>query len=688
MNITSRFLAPIALVTTSFSSHAEIAPTASGEVEFQGAYARWTPEEIVVGNRHFERKWKVDQGLLTATSFRDLDSGIEWIARPANAPAPHPAGEPAERDRQLLGTTTTGKQNAVEEESLVLKLASGDEDAFSYRFHIFPSARGVGISFSSSVDGEGATAEETDVPTGIEVDPSMAAEVSASDSLEDIFLAPHHIRFTQVLLKDQTDYHNQLVFENSWLSTPSEGRLSLPGNVFYVEDPLTKAGLIFVKFAPLPHARPVKSDWDAQFIGGPRRLRFAGQGYPFVLLSYSGGRVGMIAALQTYQRQLRAYEPDRDAMFLSNTWGDRSRDARINEEFMLKEVEAGARLGVDVIQIDDGWQKGMTANSARGRGVWNDYWATDPDFWTPHPEGFPNGLEKVVSAARDKGMKFGLWYGPDSIREAANWERDADRILELHRQHGIDYFKLDSMKVETLATERNLHRFFDKVMEESEGRVVFDLDVTAEIRPGYFGAPAAGPMFVENRYTDFRNYWPHHTLRNLWSLTHFVDPLRLRMEFLNNTRSQERYEGDPLAPILYRPDTLFATVMYSNPLGWFEVSNLPEEYIAQVSALVEIWKRERPAIFSGTILPIGDAPDGASWTGLASIANDRKSARVLVFRELNDATHWTTPLPLLEGENLKVTPLAGRGAASISGTDLMVEIPDQLDFLWVKVEAE
>ena len=45
--------------------------------------------------------------------------------------------------------------------------------------------------------------------------------------------------------------------------------------------------------------------------------------------------------------------------------GDRSRDARINEAFLLKEIDAGAALGVDVVQIDDGWQKGRTANSAR-----------------------------------------------------------------------------------------------------------------------------------------------------------------------------------------------------------------------------------------------------------------------------------------------------------------------------------
>jgi 3-deoxy-D-manno-octulosonic-acid transferase len=42
----------------------------------------------------------------------------------------------------------------------------------------------------------------------------------------------------------------------------------------------------------------------------------------------------------------------------------------------------------------------------------------------------------------------------------------------------------------------SVRRFFDRVLQESKGRVVFDLDVTAEIRPGYFGAPDAGVIFV------------------------------------------------------------------------------------------------------------------------------------------------------------------------------------------------
>lgn len=664
-------------------------PAATGHAEFKGCHANWNESELVIGNAHFERKWRIENGLFTATSFRDLGAKVEWLAKPANRPAPYPAGVIPGGARGLLGTASTGRLNPVEEESLVLNFTTTGEALYTYRFQVFPAASGVGILFAASMtDGNGnqpKLEEKRGLPSGIEVNPATKISV-AGDALEDLLLAPKHLRFTQVTLRDQTDAHNQLVSENEWLITPSEAPLSLTGNVFFVEETLSQSGLLFLKQAPLPHARPVRSERDAEMLGGSRRLRFAGQGYPFVLLAYSGGRLGRIEALQTYQRQLRRYDPQRDGMFLSNTWGDRSRDARINEAFMLQEIDAGARLGVDVIQIDDGWQKGRTANSAKGKGVWNSYWATDPDFWQPDAQRFPGGLAPVVKAAHDKGMKFGLWYGPDSSNEASNWQRDADRILQLHKEHGIDYFKLDSVKAETITTERNLRRFWDRVLDQSAGRVVFDLDVTAEIRPGYFGAPDVGPVFVENRYTDFGNYWPHQTLRNLWQLSQYVDPLRLRMEFLNNARNPNKYPNDPLAPGNYQPDYLFASVMCANPLGWFEASNLPEDYIASVSKLVKIWKRERSQWLSGKMIPIGTAPDGTSWTGFASVAGDQRSGYLLVFRELTSESSWSVAMPLFGKGPHRLTTLAGNGSAEISDK-FSVTIPKPLDYLWLKVET-
>ena len=227
---------------------------------------------------------------------------------------------------------------------------------------------------------------------------------------------------------------------------------------------------------------------------------------------------------------------------------------------------------------------------------------------------------------------------------------------------------------------------YDKVLRETDGRVTFDPDATAGLRPTYFGSPTVGPVFVENRYTDWQNYWPHLTLHNLWKLSHYVDPLRLRMEFLNNTRNLDKYGDDPLAPARYSPDALFATVMFSSPLGWFEASNLPEDYQKSLAQLVTVWKRERAKLFSGNILPIGGVPDGKEWTGFTSVARDGGSGYVLLFRELNQDAEWSMDLKMFSRSVKSVRKLAGQGEATVSGSRLTVAIPEALQYLWLHVE--
>lgn len=529
-------------------------------------------------------------------------------------------------------------------------------------------------------------ASSNPAPTGVETE-SPVEKLSSTTTvplLADFIATASHLRLTQVEFRDQTDVHNELVHEREWLLHPVE-KLSLRGNLFLLENSLTCDGLILLKQAPLPHARPVPEDEDLTWQGSTIVLH--GSDYAWVTLPYCGGRWGAMAALQKYQRRLRPFVPGRDGLFLSNTWGDRSRDARVNEEFMLREIEAGARLGVEVIQIDDGWQLGRTANSAEQGGVWIGFWAANDRFWDVHPGRFPNGLQPLIAKARERGMQFGLWFAPDSADDFANWERDVEAVLKLHHELGVNYFKIDGVKAKTKVGEANLHRFFDKVLSESQGLVVFDLDVTAEIRPGYWGRTDSGPLFVENRYTDWHRYWPHFTLRNLWKLSQWVDPARLRFEFLNHQRNTHLYEGDPLAPTTYAPDYLFATTMFANPLGWFETSNLPDSYFARAAPLVEIWKQHRDAILGGTIYPIGAVPGGTSWSGFVSLASNGQNGYVLIFRELNAQNTATFTLPASVAQ-VEVEVLAGIATtdgsegAWIVGDTLQVKINTPQRFLF------
>jgi alpha-galactosidase len=518
-------------------------------------------------------------------------------------------------------------------------------------------------------------------PSGVETNAptSLPAESKAA-------VAHGSYRLIQAVLFDQTDVNAELLQQHEWLVHPSQKELLLQGNAFALENTLDGSGTVWVKQAPLPHARSHTSQWDFRLRRDGSYELNQSDNYPWLCADYEGGKWGRIATLHLLQRAQRPYNPDQDGLLLTNTWGDRARDAHLQPAFMRREIEAAARLGADVVQIDDGWQQGITANSAKanGGGAWNGFWASNPNFWDVNRERFPDGLQPLIELAKQHGMRMGLWFAPDSSNHAANWRRDADALLKLHRELEIDFFKIDALKIESPQAEENLRRLFHSVQQESQGHISFDFDITAERRFGYFDLMEPGRLFVENRYTDWHNYWPHQTLRVAWQLAHWVDPVRLRLEWLNNARNLDMYANDPLAPAAYRPDALFATVMFCSPLGWFENQNLPESYFEEAGPLIATWKQHREAMQGGTVLPIGQTPDGAAWTGFVSIYAERNGGYALLFRELNRSENWQVELPFLSDHSGKIEVLGGDGSAELHNGVLHVQIPDVLRFLWVR----
>lgn len=685
-------LTPAILLAASLPSGvcgAESKLTDGSQFTFQGCYARLTGDQLSLGNTHIQRTWRVSNGLLYPLSLRETDRSREWLASPSSMPSPYPAAGLPDSPARVNLRGGSGVFGPTEAPSLRLELhAAGETYSVDYEFQVFPGATGI----RTWVVANRLPKDEGKPSKGW----------PKTDALEHLFLTVPHIRLTQAIFRDQTDIHNELVFENEWLLHESERDLALQGNLFVLENMLDGSGLIFLKEAPEPEFRPVKTYADLRASGSglhngsPRALRVSfygngvegvGNGYPFVLLTYHGGRTGRIAALQNYQRQIRQYDPQRDGKLLSNTWGDRSQEKKLNEAFIRREIDAGAKLGVETVQIDGGWQKGRTAGLAATGGVWNGYWSVDPKFWEPELDKFPLGFGPLAAYAHSRAMELGLWFSPDSSNEFHNRQLDAEQILQYYRKSAVVAFKLDGVKITSKRSEENYKALLNDLLVESGGKIQMDLDVTAETRLGYFGAIAAGPVFVENRYTDWHNYWPHQTLRNLWKLTQYLDPLRLRMEFLNSERNTNLYPDDPLAPGHYRPACLFATVMFASPLAWFENSGLSPAYAEDATALIRTWKLHREKMYQGTIVPIGTAPDGVAWSGFTSFTEGGRDGYVLVFRELNPHAAWSTALGMFPLKHYRCHLLGGAGSAKYADGMFSFEVPDSLGFAWFHVEG-
>ena len=197
---------------------------------------------------------------------------------------------------------------------------------------------------------------------------------------------------------------------------------------------------------------------------------------------------------------------------------------------------------------------------------------------------------------------------------------DADALIGLHRQYGIRTFKIDGVMIPDKRADLNLRAMFERVMDATNGQAVFNLDVTAGRRWGYHYVNEYGNLFLENRYTDWGNYYPHWTLRNLWMLSRYVPPQSLQIEFLNQWRNADKYPADdPLAPP-HVPVRLLLCDHHDGAAAGLVRGHRPAARKRSPDApLIRTYRGHQERIHAGQIFPIGEEPSGTGWTGFQSL---------------------------------------------------------------------
>jgi hypothetical protein len=89
-------------------------------------------------------------------------------------------------------------------------------------------------------------------------------------------------------------------------------------------------------------------------------------------------------------------------------------------------------------------------------------------------------------------------------------------------------------------------------------------------------------------------------------------------------------------------DYLFASVMVSNPLFWMETQFLGENRIKELNNILPLWKSLRQEFVKSEIIPIGERPSGASFTGFM-IKGEKTYA--VVFRENTEIAEYDFNIP-------------------------------------------
>lgn len=594
---------------------------------------------VTLGNSRIERQWQISPYGLVTVRFLDKRTGRDWAG-----------GKSLESVLTIESGSICLSEMTVSEISADVVKTPISETCLRVRFTLVSDKLTVWKSFDIFPNTPAIRAF-------IEVQSGIDRSNLDYTQVEALSLNVSEARALAIELHDLTDATNHLV-------TAREADLTeqrrLVGNILFLENN-SGEGVFAYKESPVPNSQLYHLYYD--FEASERDLAGVGAGfhnlpagqtrrtYAFTIGIYSGGHDCGILALKEYQKARYKLVPSRDYVVSSNSWGAFS--VNIDEAKMLAEVEAAAEIGVTSVAVDAGWTRHVMGG--------------DPD-----PEKFPHGFEPLIARAKELGVKLELWMVPnrlhdqlDVIKEHPDWVAKTNNLVPCDILHtyfdslllgielcdpdcfqwmksyflkfydmGFERFKIDTFQCDGYDTlfgdlhdhYEALRRLMEELVVERPG-LTFTQDSTRTNRPIYDFYMDYGLIFLENRYMlrppeHNGRYHPWKTLRNLWQIAPYIPPQKLNMEIINDQ------EG-------YSPEYLLATVMMANPLLWESLAAITMESKVALKAAIARYKQHQEAIYSSHIIPIGDMPDGASWTGFQSHNLQTQSGYLIAYREDN-----------------------------------------------------
>ncbi len=668
---------------------------------FKDCYATFINNELVIGNSLIERKITLDNGIPASRYILNKKTGYKFEAKGGKGSIMYGVPGFDFASSRVSVYASCDDRGGFSNEALVVSVHFEKENQAVYAtLRLYPECAYI----SSSLDLNGVF--------GWGVETKVCAEEyegylrRPDDCVESAGMNEDHVKVTEVEFYDFTDVRNNAVRKRERLAYfYSPGAVDAYFGQMFVLDAYTrKNALVMVKESPSAFSRLVDGDYDMKYAAFENAhikgfgADFSGKQLftPDMFLYYAtiGVAENPDDAAQGYKKfyRLEWKDGDKGTFIMSNTWGDRNGDSRVCHDFACKEADVGKKIGVDIVQLDDGWQSGLTANSRfikdKSEGVWGSgLYKACPDFWVPAPHKFPNGFDKTSDYIISKGAHFGLWFSPDFDNDYENVDKDIEVLVNLFEKYNVTFFKIDGVDITSKKMEINLIKLLETVYRRCGGRVTFDLDITGhQKRWGYLVNKHYGNLFLENRYSKGINYYPFTTLRQIWLISEFLPSQRFQIEVLNRKLASELYNpNDILAPVNYTQDYCFAVAMFACPLIWMEMTGLDKEDLAAISGIAKIHKKIKKDMAKLVVTPIGDEPDGLSFSGFTALDEKGKGYAIL-FRDCTTKSTYTFKNVLPKDSVLEYMYSNFDAAAECVGKDIRFKASKQRSFVVVKVK--
>lgn len=108
--------------------------------------------------------------------------------------------------------------------------------------------------------------------------------------------------------------------------------------------------------------------------------------------------------LHRYVRQEVLRNGDRPRPILLNNW--EATYFSFDEAKVISLFEGARDLGMELFLLDDGWFGEQYPRNDDTQGLGD---------WEPNSKKLPNGISPLTTAAKEKGLRFGLWFEPEMV---------------------------------------------------------------------------------------------------------------------------------------------------------------------------------------------------------------------------------------------------------------------------------
>ncbi len=412
------------------------------------------------------------------------------------------------------------------------------------------------------------------------------------------------------------------------------------------------------------------------------------------MILYEGGEMDAQLALKSFDRLRYPVHAERDIFIMANTWGSEDKfdqaAYKAREENVLREIDACANLGIDLLQIDDGWQvrKGENSWLPSIKGPTKAYSGNNlpvlfdgsslPETYDVYPNGFTN----VRNHAKEAGINLGLWHA---------WIAPLSALKSNYDNGDFKAFKLDFAVLDKKNSLDGLYYKARNIIKYSGYSAVVNWDVTESgPRMGFYFGRDCGNLYLANRKANTIRkqvqYDPWQILRDAWELADYMNLNKIQITYQNKDLTPDTAKTDALK---YSHGYNLAITLMASPIFFTEVQYLSTKARAELSPIIAKYKSERNNMYKGYVFAIGNKPDNQSWTGFQNYNPETGNGYLTVFRELNNekesaeiALHFLKP-----GTDIQLLNILTNTSQMVKlneKSEMEFEIPKAPGFLFLK----